>query len=351
MLNDNFYRGSGITLAIQRLLRSKAFEDIDVSLAGAETIGGRKSILEDVSFVASSRYQYFPLMDSGPQLLRTLFRFALWLRKERFDVVHAHHRRMAVLANMLTPISNTPVLFTGHLAFDEAAWFRIAAPPRMTGVSPTVVAYLQRCTKAQTVDLVYNAVLFPEFDPPSSRLMPRTAIAIGRLDPVKGFGTIIEAYAKLRDRGIGGQVEIYGEGSMRDELEGKIRERGLQDRVFLRGFDAGVGERLVEYAFHLLTSEREGFPNAVVEAAAVGVPTLLTGVDGSRDALPPELCLPNALPFGDADALAEALAAWYDAPSLVSEDGQRFYDFLKSRCDPSVVGVAYRRIYESMRAG
>ena len=293
MLNDNFYRGSGITLAIRRIVQSPAFANIDVYLAGCEKIGGKKSLHEDTTFVPLNHYRFVPLMEGFTVSIPALIRFARWLRKMRFDVIHVHHRRLAVLANIVRPFSGVPVLFTGHLTFSEVAWFRELIPRRATGVSPSVVDYLRRATKATEVTLIYNPVEFEELE-----FLPRPntvnrAVAIGRLDPVKGYDTLIEAWCLLKQSGISAQLDIFGEGSLREALSLKIQSLGLEHDLRLCGFASNVAQLLSGYSFNILVSQKEGFPNAVVEAAAHGIPTLLTDVDGSRDALPPGACTPK----------------------------------------------------------
>lgn len=348
MMNDNFYRGSGIMLAIQRVLASQVFAGDEVYLAGCATRKGLGKSLDDLSFVDPAHYRCFRLMQNGPGLAVALIDFLNWQRQMRFDIIHVHHRRLSVLANLLSSRSGVPVLFTGHLTFPEAAWFKELAPRRMTGVSPAVVEYLRRCTRARQVDLIHNAVPFPDMPMKSATERGGNALAIGRLLPIKGYSTLIDAYAKLRDRNMHRQLEIFGEGPMGPALAAQIHALHLEDRVFLRGFDPEIGRHLRRCAFQVLASEKEGFPNVVVEAAALGIPTLVTDVDGSRDTLPPGLSLPNALPFGDSGALAEALEIWYSSPLQVDEDGRKFHDFLKVRCAPDVVAEAYRQVYAAM---
>jgi glycosyltransferase involved in cell wall biosynthesis len=348
MLNDNFYRGSGITVAVRRIVNSPAFRDSDVYLAGAEKIAGKKSMQEDTTIVAANHYRCFPLMESGPGLLPTLYKFAKWVRPMRFDVIHVHHRRLAVLANMMTPLTQVPVIFTGHLTFPEAAWFKELAPRTVTGVSPSVVEYLRRCTKAVDIRLIHNPVDFTKEEVDPSRFHLQRAISVGRLDPIKGYDSLIEAWSILRQNGIDAKLDIYGEGSLRTSLLKLIEERGLKQNVSLCGFEPDVSQRFSNYAFNILVSEKEGFPNAVVEAAAHGIPTLLTDVDGSRDALPAHLVLPNGLAYGNVESLAKVLMEWFASPQLLQADGQRFHDYLKVRCSPDVVGQSYLDVYSSL---
>ena len=345
MLNDNFYRGSGVTLVIQRILSMPGFRDMDVYLAGSETLNGRKSVQENTGMVATGHYRHFALMKSGPQLLPALYRFGRWVRETGIDVIHSHHRRLAVLAHLIRPWTRVPVLYTGHLTFPDASWFRQLAPPIVTGVSPSVVEYLKRCTKASEVILIYNPV---DFGVPRETVRgprPLRAVSVGRLDPEKGYDMLIDAWSKLKQQGFDAQLDIFGEGSLRSSLEKQITERNLVGKVRLCGFVSDLSERLPSYAFNVLVSQKEGFPNAVVEAAAHAIPTLLTNVAGSRDTLPPNLSLPNGLAYGDGDALSKALSQWFHSPEMVSSDGKRFYDYLKSFCSPDVVEQRYLNAY------
>lgn len=349
MLNDNFYRGSGITVAITRLLDSPAYQDIEVYLAGCERLAGGISPNEDTRLVSSERYRSFALMSSGAGLLAALYGFIQWVKKMRFDVIHVHHRRLAVLAHLVRNLTNVPVLFTGHLTFTNALWFRELSPRAMTGVSPSVVDYLQRSTKAVEISLVFNPVNFATQRARAVVFSQRRVVSIGRLEKVKGLETLLHAWAMLRRKGVQAHLDIIGEGSLRESLVATIKKEQLESSVTLVGFATDIIQRLPAYSFNVLVSEKEGFPNSVVEAAACGIPTLLTAVDGSRDALPPGLRLPNGLRFGDALGLCAALEQWLSTPELLQADGRSFHDYLINRCSPEVVGSQYLNIYSSLR--
>jgi glycosyltransferase involved in cell wall biosynthesis len=348
MLNDNFYRGSGIARAIERIIRTPAFQGVDVYLAGCEKLSGKKSTQENTGMVPPDRYRFFPLMESNATLIPALYRFGKWVHEMRFDLLHVHHRRLAVYSQVIGRLAKVPVLFTGHLTFPSAMWFRELSPRTVSGVSSSVVDYLRRCTKAVEVRLIHNPVDFPDAAPCLAAFGHRRVLFFGRLDPVKGLETLVEAWRHLKTKGIEAQLDIYGEGPLRSRLEKQIVELGLENNVRLCGFVADIRERLPSYSFNVLVSRVEGFPNSVVEAAALAIPTLLTLVDGSRDTLPPNLSLSNGLPYGDTGALVDALAQWLTAPQLLQADGRLFYDYLKVRCSPSVIGKQYLDLYSEL---
>lgn len=350
MLNDNYYRGGGVTIAIKRIIQSPPLRELEIYLAGCSTINGHICTQEDTSFVSLGRYHCFRLMKADPTLFQELYRFAAWLREMKFDILHVHHRRLAVLANLLSPLSGVPVLFTCHSTFQDSAWFRELAPKRVTGVSPSVVDYLRRATRAPEVRLISNPLEFDNLERPPGVSCPVRAISIGRLDRGKGFDQLLEAWLILKSRGLKAQVDIFGEGPLRAELQAQIEGYGLMDAVRLCGYVPNILEHIAMYSFNILVSEKEGLPNAVVEAAAQRIPTLLSDVDGSRDVLPPALALPNGIRFGNVNDLVDALTTWLDAPLLIHADGQRFYEFLKPRCSPDVIGTQYLAAYAACLA-
>lgn len=77
---------------------------------------------------------------------------------------------------------------------------------------------------------------------------------------------------------------IAGSGMAEDgEMGGSVRERGLGDRVHLLGVRSDVGALLSCADVFLLPSRVEGFPNAVMEAMAAGLPVVASAVGGIPD--------------------------------------------------------------------
>ena len=64
---------------------------------------------------------------------------------------------------------------------------------------------------------------------------PPLVLAVGRLDPIKGFADLVDACRDLRDRGMTFQCDIVGDGPLRAELQQRIDAAGLSAAVRLRG--------------------------------------------------------------------------------------------------------------------
>ena len=92
-----------------------------------------------------------------------------------------------------------------------------------------------------------------------------TVISHGRLDSIKNWPRLINAFSLIRAKLPDAQLVIIGEGSEREALERLIDGLGLRDSVRLIGFRANPFAYLAKASLFVLPSYFEGFPNALVE--------------------------------------------------------------------------------------
>ncbi|TWU44353.1 Alpha-D-kanosaminyltransferase [Novipirellula aureliae] len=104
--------------------------------------------------------------------------------------------------------------------------------------------------------------------------------ASGRLMPEKSFDLLIRATKTLLNEGHPVELWIAGEGSARQDLERLIVELDLADHVKLLGFWSDTKAFYESLDLFVLSSQREGLPNVILEAAAMGVPIVSTRVAG-----------------------------------------------------------------------
>ncbi len=101
-------------------------------------------------------------------------------------------------------------------------------------------------------------------------LYPRI-IAIGRLVHLKGLDLLLAAFAEAAEHFPEWQLDIFGQGPLREELEIKRNQLGLEKRVHFRGITTDVYAELERSNIFVLPSRIEGFPNVLLEAMAAGV--------------------------------------------------------------------------------
>lgn len=104
--------------------------------------------------------------------------------------------------------------------------------------------------------------------------------AVGRLSSEKGFDLLIESVKSLIDQKLPLQLMIFGEGKEESLLQRKIDESGYSGQIQLMGFQSDLRPFYEAMDLFVLSSIREGLPNVVLEAMALGVPVLSTRVAG-----------------------------------------------------------------------
>lgn len=139
-------------------------------------------------------------------------------------------------------------------------------------------------------------------------------VAMGRLVPQKGYHTLIEAFAALRSSR-NARLIILGEGPQLPELIVRAESAGVADDICFQGFVMNRLDYLARSSVYVLSSDREGFPNALLEALSCGIPVVSTDCDGNG---PREILsqpLPKALvPVGDVNRLAAAINEQLSSP-------------------------------------
>lgn len=103
-----------------------------------------------------------------------------------------------------------------------------------------------------------------------------TLLAIGRLVPEKGFDILLKAFASISHSSRPAKLIIVGAGPERSSLQALAETLAVADRVRFAGH---LPEPVVEFhhaSLFVLSSRTEGLPNAMLEAAAAGLPIVAT---------------------------------------------------------------------------
>ncbi|MFB4306125.1 glycosyltransferase family 4 protein [Actinomadura sp. GTD37] len=112
-------------------------------------------------------------------------------------------------------------------------------------------------------------------------------VCVTRLVPHKRLNLLLDLAQSLAETRPELKLHIVGDGPEAPALKAAISARGLDDVVIAHGYvPENVKAALVARAdLHLSTSQGEGWGLSVIEAAALGVPTVAHDVDGLRDAV------------------------------------------------------------------
>lgn len=300
---------------------------------GFETIRRRAAEL-DAPLVA--------IPDRGPLDTQAVRQLVAVCRRERVRVWHGHDPKTNALGLLVSRFHPMRLVTTVHgyvLDTRRSRLYRrldrLLLPwyERVIGVSADLCQFARRCgVPPRKVLFLENGIDASAYARRRSTREARAAVglppagvlvgAIGRLSPEKGFDVLIRAAHSL-----GGDVRlvIVGDGPERPSLERLIADLGLGDRVTLAGWRTDVRAYFEALDVFALSSRREGLPNVLLEAMAVGVPVVATSVNGVP-AVVTDGVNGRLVPADDVSALAAALRDVMSNPAAAAgfvADGRR----------------------------
>jgi glycosyltransferase involved in cell wall biosynthesis len=290
-------------------------------------------------FLGPGAFRAVPISDRPhpAQDLRAARALAAILQETRPELLHAHGYRAAwvsAFAALLDSSLAPPILATAHnllpahpslpgaLAMRLTArrvsrWIAITEAVEKTlegaGVPASRIATIPNGIDADALKPAPRSEVRGELGiPPDAP----TAIVIGRLEPNKGVGDALRAFAMLRRAHPAARLLIAGEGPDRGGLEDAARSLGLGDSARFLGWRDDAASLLAASDVCLIPSRAEGQSLVALEAMALGVPVVASAVGGL-----PEMIRHEAtgllVPPRDPPALA------LSADRLLKDDGLR----------------------------
>lgn len=149
------------------------------------------------------------------------------------------------------------------------------------------------CAPGKLVLVRRGLVNPPPLKPLRPRRTPLRLLAVGRLVEKKGYRTLLALCGYLRDKGFAFELRVVGGGPLQNELEAQVARLGLAHHVRLLGELEEVvvrvhlewGDAFVFTGQVARNGDRDGFPNAIAEAMATGLPVVSTPVGGIPEVL------------------------------------------------------------------
>lgn len=181
--------------------------------------------------------------------------------------------------------------------------------------------------------------------------LPRDSFVIGsvgRLDPVKDYGTLIRAFAAVR--GGGSVLLIAGSGPCRDDLERLAARLGADASVIFPGERDDVPAVLGAMDVFVLPSIAEGMSNTILEAMASGLPVVATRVGGNPELVEDGITGTLFEP-GDMEDLARLLNLYERNPALRRQHGEAGCEKAEASFSLSRMVRAYEALYDGALSG
>jgi glycosyltransferase involved in cell wall biosynthesis len=233
----------------------------------------------------------------------------IFIRKERFDIVHTHVSKAGILGRWAAKIAGVPFIchtthgniFAGYFNAYVTKLFilfnRITVSITNKMITLTVIGKKQwldhRIGKPIQYIAIYSGINLDEFNPEilnaeNINLKIRLGFKVndfiignvGRLAPIKGQKYLIQAAPSIIEEVPEAKFLIVGDGPMREELEALTTELDLEKHIVFIGMQENIPELLSIMDLFVLPSINEGMGRALVEAMAMRLPCVATSVGG-----------------------------------------------------------------------
>lgn len=359
---------------LRELQEQEGYEVVAVSSPGTELdeLGSREGVR--TAAVAMERH-ISPWRD-----LKSLWRLVKVFRREQPAMVHSMTPKAGLLSMIAAWICRVPVrvhTFTG-LVFPTATGLtqrililtdRITCAcathviPEGEGVKNDLINY--KITRkplkvlghgnVRGIDLGHYNPELPEVQAEAAKLRRPDAftfVFVGRLVRDKGINELVEALHRLHSEYPHTRLLLVGE--MEQDLDPlkpeTLNEIKHNDAIEAVGRQSDVRPWLAASDALVFPSYREGFPNVVIEAGAMGLPSIVTDINGSR-----EIIIEGRngviIPPRDTEALYNAMKRLVGTPTEATAMGAAARPLIASRYEQTYVRRCLKEFYkETLRS-
>ena len=256
------------------------------------------------------------------------------IKAHRINVIHCHHYSPFVyglLAAVMHP--SVRLVFTEHGRLHGvgiSSKRRLVNPvlARWPSTICAVSAALKQDMVAEgfperSIQVVYNGIDLGHRPQPAERAAMRVSLGlnkddfaigtVGRLDPVKNLGALLDALTILKVRYPSAKVVIVGDGSERQALEERASTLGLSGAMVFAGYRGDVRAVMAAFDVYVNCSTYEGVSLTILEAMASALPVVASAVGGN-----PEVVIDHEtglLVRPQAQAIATAVGALIESPA------------------------------------
>jgi GalNAc-alpha-(1->4)-GalNAc-alpha-(1->3)-diNAcBac-PP-undecaprenol alpha-1,4-N-acetyl-D-galactosaminyltransferase len=213
--------------------------------------------------------------------LKNLWKLFVNLKKEKPDVVISFYTRQNCYSILVCKILGIPIIAAerDHFFINDSRINRLLRKifyPKADGfIHQTEWArtYLREHCGIIREDIVLpNPIWIEEY--PVRNPISKNVISVGRLEEQKNYKGLFRAFKLVNEVIPDATLNIYGEGIQREELEILSNNLGLEKSIILRGSTSKILDCYAQADVFVLFSHGEGYPNVLMEALAVGVPSI-----------------------------------------------------------------------------
>lgn len=290
-----------------------------------------------------------------------LLKLIILFKKNHYDIVHTHATKPGILGSIAAQIAGVPIIIHGidinALEVSDSKFINIVKIFLEKRISKFTDAYISVSEIVSQKYLKYgigkkakyftvrsgielNKFLNARKDMDIRQKWQEFGIDgedfvignVGRLVDSKGHYFIFQAIKKILEIRKNQPVKllVIGEGKEKEKLIKYAKELNLEKNVIFTGYRKDVEKLMALMDIFVLTSLREGLPRVLVQAAAVGIPSVAFNIDGI-----PEIIKDNYNGFlvnpRDIEQLTNRIIKYMDNEELVLFHGQKGRELVKGK--------------------
>jgi len=275
-------------------------------------------------------------------------------RLERPSIVHTHLFGADAWGRLAAFLARVPtVISTEHNVNPSYAWIHRLVNRIFARKTRAVVAVSQAVKEtsverdhvpSEKIRVIANGIDMQQVIPRGAHGfhdVPRL-ITVGRLYPQKDHATLFKALALVKRPW---RLSVAGDGPLRAELVSLAQRLNIASRITWLGIRQDVPNLLATSDLFCFPSRWEGLGNAALEAAAAGLPVLLSDIPPLREAFKPSDAL--FAPPGDVPAWAHAISSILDDPGKAVHRAARAVPSVQAKYSLDAMVTRYAELYRS----
>jgi glycosyltransferase involved in cell wall biosynthesis len=345
------------------LTKSLIKKGLDVTIGCRPTSKIKKKAVE-----LGIKHVEFPLKkDSDIKSMRMLCKH---LKKERYDVVHAHHPKAHMIAMIAAFFAKTPVFVVSRRVSFSIKKGKNPLNPlkykfsRINMILPVCDAIkdmlIREGVNKKKLRTVHSGTDPKRFDPDTTVSKVREELGLSSDDIVvakiahysswKGYDCFFRAAKTVLEHKKDVKFVIAGSGTDHESVMKTLQGLGIADSFFCLGMRHDVPELLKASDIAVNAAYAgEGLSGALREALFMGVPIVAADISGNK-----EICLDNEtgllFPIKDDNALFSALMTLIDNKEMRKEMGKKGREYMQKEFTTEVMAEHTLLIYKELLA-
>ena len=268
-----------------------------------------------------------------------------FVKENNIQIIHAHMTHSIIIASMVKIFNpSLKIVYTSHSLNigSKLREFIIWSLKPLRDVDIVFSKDILKYFYKQNYKVIPNGIKIDKYNLELEKNAKFTFIAVGRLETVKNHKFLIEIANNLKDK-YDFEIQIVGEGYLKEELNSLINKYDLKDTVKLLGLRNDIPVLLNKSHCLLMPSLWEGLPIVILEAGASSLPVISTPVGSISSLLNDKNAYLTTLDNFE-NNMIEVLTNYSDA----KKKGSNLFNDIKKKYSIESVIKEHEKIYKEL---